>query len=149
MPGYWVYAEAEERLSVRNYPKFAGDPNWGSVMGPSVKVCLLQSDVDTSAGFDWNYLRSFWTTMDAARQDWVTASARPKAPHDRAAWKQMVAAGAPRHLGVGFGDSQAKQKGECMFGARFQLPADATLAMIAAELDATTQLILELAALPH
>lgn len=34
-PGYWVYAEAEEHLRVRNYPKFAGDPNGGSIKGPS------------------------------------------------------------------------------------------------------------------
>jgi hypothetical protein len=148
-PGYWVYAEAEERLGVRNYPKFAGDPNWGRVIGPSVKVCLLQTDVDTSTAFDWTYLRSLWPAMHAARRDWVTASARPKASHDRTAWKRMVAAGAPPYLGVGFGDSQAKKRGECMFGARFQLPADVTLAAVAAELSATAKLILELAALPH
>lgn len=109
----------------------------------------MQTNVDTSAGFDWDYLHSLWPTMQAARHDWVTTSANPKAPHDRAAWKRTVAAGGPPYLGIGFGDSQAKQSGECMFGARFQLPVDATLAHIAAEFNATTQLILELAALPH
>jgi hypothetical protein len=147
-PGYWVYVEAEEKLSVRAYPKYAGDPNWGSVRGPSVKVCLMQEDVRTSAGFDWEYLHSFWPAMQAARQDWVTTPANPKAAHDRAAWKRMIAAGGPPHLGIGFGESQAKQRGQCMFGARFQLPADATLSMIAAELGSTTQLLLDLAELP-
>ncbi|MEV6236542.1 PD-(D/E)XK nuclease family protein [Lentzea sp. NPDC051838] len=146
--GYWIYVEAEERLSVRNYPKFAGDPRWGSVIGPSVKVCLMQKEVQTSAGFDWAYLHSLWPTMAAARKDWVTSSAKPRAAHDRAAWEQMVAEGGPRHLGIGFGENQARQRGQCMFGARFQLPADATLGTIAAELNATTQLLLDLAAVP-
>ncbi|WP_266038509.1 hypothetical protein [Lentzea sp. NEAU-D7] len=148
-PGYWVHVEAEERLSVQAYPKHAGDPRWGSVQGPSVKVCLMQRDVRTSADFDWTYLRSLWPTMEAARHDWVSTSANPKAPHDRAAWKQMIADGGPRHLGIGFGEKQAKQRGQCMFGARFQLPADATLGTIAAELNSTSKLLLELAALPY
>lgn len=146
--GYWLFVEAEERLSVRDYPKLANDPRWGSVQGPSVKICLMQTGVRTSADFDWDYLRSLWPTMEAARKDWVTTSAKPKAPHDRAAWKQMVDAGGPRHLGIGFGDNEAKRSGQCMFGARFQLPADATLATIAEELDATTQLLLDLATIP-
>ncbi|MEU7477802.1 hypothetical protein AB0A63_17585 [Lentzea sp. NPDC042327] len=147
--GYLVFAEAEERLSVRSYPKYAGDPNWGSPMGPSVKVCLMQTDVRTSAGFDWAYLHALWPVMEAFRQDWVTSPAKPKAAHDRAAWERMVAAGGPRHLGIGFGENQAKQRGQCMFGARFQLRADATLAEIAAELNATTRLLLDLAAVPY
>lgn len=106
----------------------------------------MQTDVRTSAGFDWDYLYSFWPTMAAARKSWVTTSANPKASHDRAAWTQMVDAGGPRHLGIGFGDNEAKRSGQCMFGARFQLPADTTLAKIADELNATTQLLLDLAA---
>lgn len=61
----------------------------------------------------------------------------------------MVADGGPPYLGIGFGDNQAKRSGACMFGARYQLPADATLSSIAEELKATSQLILDLAALPH
>ncbi len=57
----------------------------------------------------------------------------------------MVADGGPPYLGIGFGENQAKRSGECMFGARFQLAADATLATIAKELNATTKLILDLA----
>ncbi len=60
---------------------------------------------------------SLWPTMEAARRDWVSTSANPKAPHDRAAWKQMIDAGGPRHLGIRFGEKQAKQRGQCMFGA--------------------------------
>jgi hypothetical protein len=145
---HWLYAEAEERLSVRNYPKLANDPDWGSVQGPSVKVCLMQKGPRTSADFDWAYLHSLWPTMQAARKDWVTTSAKPKAPHDRAAWKQMVDAGGPPHLGIGFGDNEAKRSGQCMFGARFQLPANATLATIAEEFNATAQLLLDLATIP-
>ncbi|MFD4636211.1 hypothetical protein ACFWN2_02785 [Lentzea sp. NPDC058436] len=146
---YRVHVEAEERLSVQAYPKVTGDSTWRSVQGPSVKVCLMQQDVCTSAGFDWAYLRSLWPTMEEARDDWVTTSANPKAPHDRAAWQQMVADGGPRHLGIGFGEKQAQQRNECMFGARFQLPADSTLGSVAAELNATSKLLLRLAALPH
>lgn len=109
---YWFFAEAEERLSVRDYPKFANDPKWGSVQGPSIKICLMQTNVRTSADFDWAYLHSLWPTMQAAR------------------------------------NSEARRSGQCMFGARFQLPADATLATIAEELNATTQLLLDLATIP-
>lgn len=38
----------------------------------------------------------------------------------------MVAAGGPSFLGFGFGDAQTRLTGGCMFGARFQLPADVT-----------------------
>lgn len=136
VPGYKVSAEAEERLSVRDYPKLAGEPGSEAVQGPSVKVSLVQDNVTTSAGFNWEYLRAMWPTMAAARSDWVTTRARPKAPHDREAWKQMVDAGAPPYLGIGFGENQAKSAGACMFGARFQLPPDATLAAIADQLNA-------------
>jgi hypothetical protein len=146
--GYWVYVEAEERLSVRSYPKFAGDPNWGSMRGPSVKVCLLQTGVHSSKSFDWDYLLSMWPTMAAARSDWVTTRANPKAPHDREAWQRMVAKGGPPYLGIGFGESQAKSSGECMFGARYQMAPDIALSDLARALNDTTQLILDLVAIP-
>jgi hypothetical protein len=84
--------------------------------------------------------------MDAARDDWVRRSARPRAEHDRQGWQRMVAAGGPRFLGVGFGDRQARRFGECMFGARFQLPADVTLERVVAELESTVPLMLQMAA---
>lgn len=144
--GYSILAEAEENLPVRDYPKYAG--HGPAVRGPSVKVCLRQDDVSTSAGFDWTYLLSLWPTMAAARNDWVTNTARPKAPHDRAGWETLVQAGGPRFLGVGYGEAQAKISRECMFGARFQLPPDVTLDEVVQALDETAGLVLALAAVP-
>lgn len=132
-PGYSLLAEAEENLPVRNYPKYAG--HGPAIRGPSVKVCLRQDDVTTSAGFDWGYLLALWPTMHAARNDWVTNTARPKASHDRAGWESLVQAGGPRFLGVGYGEAQAKISGECMFGARFQLPPNVTLDQTVQALD--------------
>lgn len=58
----------------------------------------------------------------------------------------MVAKGGPRYLGIGFGDAQAKAPGSCMFGARFQLPPDVT---VAEALLATTDVMLAMATIPH
>lgn len=145
LPGYWVIMEAEENLSVREYPKRVDGSSKGP-RGPSIKVCLLQTAVHTSEGFDWDYLLALWPLMAAARDDWVTTSARPRAPHDRARWEAMVARGGPRHLGIGFGDAEAKRAGQCMFGARFQLPPDIQLGGVVDELHHTAALMLEMAA---
>lgn len=141
--GYWVYVEAEENLPVRDYPALAGrgvDP-----LGPSIKVTLQQAGVPTSAGFDWDYLLAMWPTMDAARSDWVQATARPKAAHDRENWKAMVSKGGPRYLGIGFGEAQAKAHGSCMFGARIQLPPKVMLGQVVEALLAMTGLMLDMA----
>jgi hypothetical protein len=140
---YVIRVEAEENLPVRDYPKYAGERT--VVRGPSVKVCLVQTGVTTSARFNWDYLLALWRVMAAARADWVTAPARPKAAHDRAGWQAMVAAGGPPYLGIGFGEAQARRSHECMFGARFQLPADIELAAVAGALHATATLMLDLA----
>ncbi|MGY2079891.1 PD-(D/E)XK nuclease family protein [Modestobacter sp. SYSU DS0657] len=142
--GYWIYVEAEENLPVRDFPALAG--RGVEPLGPSVKVTLQQAGVRTSAGFNWDYLLAMWPTMAAARSDWVQATARPKAAHDRANWKEMVNQGGPRYLGIGFGDAQAKAHGSCMFGARFQLPPDVTLGQVAESLTATTDLMVDMAA---
>ena len=52
----------------------------------------------------------------------------------------MVARGAPRFLGVGFGEGQAKLTNECMFGARLQLPGAATLQQVLVEGESLAQL---------
>ncbi len=57
----------------------------------------------------------------------------------------MVANGAPKFLGVGFGERQTRITGQCMFGARIQLPADATLAHVLKEAEELSSLVLELA----
>jgi hypothetical protein len=142
--GYLLRVEAEENLPVRDFPKYAS-PSQPAPRGPSVKVCLVQAGVTTSAGFDWEYLLSLWQVMGPARDDWVTVPARPKAEHDRLAWQQMVAAGGPKYLGIGFGEAQARRSGECMFGARFQLPPDVPLQRVADELHGTANLMLTLA----
>jgi len=149
-PGYQVIAEMEENLTVREFPKQAG-PGQRQPRGPSIRVCLLQQGVSTSAGFDWDYLLAMWPLLQRAPLDWVTHPAQPKAAHDRAGHQRMVAGGAPPYFGAGFGEAQAKISHSCMFGARAQLPATITLGDLAATMHALTQLILQLAAVepPH
>jgi hypothetical protein len=146
--GYWIMTEIEENLPVRNYPRLAG----GSTRprGPSAKVCLYQYGVRTSTGFDWEYLLRLWPFMEEARTDWVRRAARPRAGHDREGHARIVAAGAPRFLGIGFGDAQTRINKACMFGARIQFPADITLAQLADEFTALGDLTFQLAqVLPH
>ncbi len=144
VPGYRVIVEIEENLPVRNFPKFAGfDARFAR--GPSAKVCLMQYGVETSVAFNWGYLSAMWPLMRAARSDWVTRSASPKAAHDRAGHQAMIAEGAPAYLGVGFGDAQAKINGACMFGARIQFPPDVRLGDLAASLQDLSKLVLDMA----
>lgn len=142
--GYWIMTEVEENLPVRDYPKYYKVDGL-QPLGPSAKVCLYQEGVETSAGFDWDYLHRLWPVMEQARTDWVRHAARPRAPHDREGYKRIVAAGAPRFLGIGFGDAQAKINHSCMFGARIQFPAGITLGEVAGEVSALAELTLKLA----
>lgn len=146
-PRYLIRVEAEEGLPVRDYPKRAS-ATAPRVRGPSIKVCLVQTGVTTSKDFDWDYLLALWPPMARARSDWATAPANPRAPHDRAAWKALTAKGGPPFLGIGFGDAQARRSGECMFGARFQLDRDVTLLTVVSQLQGTTDLMLQLRAVP-
>jgi len=145
VPGYKVIVEAEEKLPVRGWRKISG-PAAGAILGPSIKVCLIQCDVDTSANFDWDYLLALWPLMKAGRQDWVTTPAKPKL-HDRANWQGMIAKGGPPYLGIGFGEAEAKRSGACMFGARFQLPANVELGGVVDALHETAALMLDMARL--
>lgn len=113
--------------------------------GPSVKICLVQTGVDTSADFDWDYLLSLWPTMASARSDWVTEKPKPRSPHDKAGIERMVAAGGPKFLGIGFGDAQAKKSHDCMFGARIQLAPDITLGLLALVMKDLEKLLHDLA----
>lgn len=141
VPGYRVQAEIEERLAARGFPKFATDSG-PLPLGPKVTVALLQSDVDTSSGFDWDYLLAIWTeVMSTFRADWSTTPARPKAEHDRVAHQRMVELGGSPHLGAGFGDRQTRINRECMFGARIQLPAHITLRHLAEEMNDLARLV--------
>lgn len=142
--GYVIRVEAEEKLPVRDFPKYVSATSCAP-RGPSIKVCLVQTGVSTSAGFDWNYLLEVWQVMAVARNDWVTVPARPRAPHDREGWQGIVNRGAPKFLGVGFGEAQARHAHECMFGARIQLAPDITLRGVVNELVRLLQLMLDLA----
>lgn len=143
-PGYRAMVDVEERMDVRAIPKIASAAAH-SPLGPSVKVVLLQENVTTSAGFDWDYLLAMWPLMEAAPYDWITRNATPKHPHDRAAHQAMVAKGGPKHLGIGFGEAQTKINGQCMFGARFQLPPDITLGELVTALNGTGDLLVRMA----
>lgn len=141
---YWIMADVEENLPVREYPALAR-AGGTRPRGPSAKVCLYRHGVRTSAGFKWEHLLRLWPLMDQARTDWVRHPARPKARHDRDGHERIVAAGAPRFLGIGFGDAQARINKTCMFGARIQFPGDITLAQMSEELAALGALTLQLA----
>lgn len=145
--GHLVRIEAEENLPNQSYPKIVG-PTTPAPRGPSVKVCLVQRGVRSSVNFDWRYLLAVWPLMEEVRTDWVRTAARPKAVHDRAGHRQMVDAGGPPFLGIGFGDAQAARSGECMFGARFQLPPDVTLATVVETLNGSVDLMRAMAKVP-
>lgn len=145
--GYLIAIEFEERLDSRYWPGLAPDPA-PDVMGPSMKVCLVQTGVGTSAGFDWDYLLALWPTMAAARTNWVTEKPKPRAPHDKAGYQRMVAAGGPPYLGIGFGDAQAAKSNDCMFGARFQLTANITLGELVVVMKDLETLLQDLAVVP-
>jgi hypothetical protein len=147
VPGYWVMTEVEENLPVRDYPPFAGADGRGP-RGPSAKVCLYQYGVTTSAGFDWEYLLRLWPFMEQARSDWVRHAARPKAAHDREGHERIVAAGAPRFLGIGFGDAQTRINKACMFGARIQFPPGITLTQLSSEFAKLGELTFQLSQVP-
>ena len=125
---HWAIAEVEERLTSRDYPKSNRvDAHGRQPIGPSILVGLTQENITTSEGFDWDYLYDAWQLMADFRQDWVTNSANPRAPHDRAAWERLVERNAPKYLGIGFGNAQTKISGACLFGARIQLERTTTL----------------------
>lgn len=143
--GYKVMADLEERMNVRAIPKFANAAA-RPPRGPSIRVGLLLEGISSSAEFDWDYLLSLWPLMRAERHDWVTRSAVPRAPHDRANHEAMVAKGGPKYLGVGFGEAQARITGQCLFGARIQLPPDIALSQVASTMDEVGELLVKLAA---
>lgn len=149
--GYQVVAEVEDSTNVRSkrdFPKVmsASTP---PPAGPGFRVFLEQTDVDTSAGFSWQYLHAMWPRMAAAPVDWwIKSGPNPPTPHDRAGLAAIRAAGAPRHLGFGFGEKQTKSSRSCMFGAKLRLPATSTLQEVVDTLDALGALVADMAATP-
>jgi hypothetical protein len=84
--------------------------------GPVVLLGLRQDEVTTSADFDWKLLhrplRRAGTRRSRAPQDdrvWQTTPPRPTDAIDRANWQSIVAAGAPRWLGKGWGMKVAER----------------------------------------
>jgi hypothetical protein len=149
--GYRVVAEVEDATPVRSkrhFPKVMSETT-PPPTGPEFRVFLEQVGVNTSAGFSWAYLHAMWPLMEDARSDWWTASGpKPPEPHDRAGRAAIVAAGAPRHLGFGFGEKQTRSSRSCMFGAKLRLPASSTLQQVAETLDGLGALVLAMAATP-
>lgn len=130
-PGYQAVLDVQERLS-----SFAlkWDATADLLLGPVALIALKQRDVTTSEGFDWEYLARMWPLMEASPVaalgglgTWVETSAARKAPHDKAGYQAMVAAGAPKFLGKGYGEAQTKITGECMFGAFLRFDRGITL----------------------
>lgn len=142
--GYKVLADVEERMNVRQIPKYA-DSATRPPLGPSIRVALLQEGVTTSKNFDWDYLLAMWPLMRADREDWVTRSASPRADHDRTNHKAMIAKGGPKYLGIGFGEAQVRITGQCLFGLRLQLQPDVTLAHVVATLEGLSDLLVRMA----
>src|SRR5690606_5050806 len=95
----------------------------------------------------WSHLHRVWkVAMESARSDWWTLSKPRRKVPDRANYEAMVASGAPPYLGFGYGDSQARRHGVCMFGAKVLLPSDTTLAALAEDVEQLAHLVANMAA---
>lgn len=143
--GYEVLVEAQEDLPVRSWPRAEGDG--GSVLpkGPSVRICLLQGGVTTSAGFDWDWLLQLWQDhMSRVDKPWVTNPPNLKAAHDRAGRQGILGKAAPAFLGIGYGERQTQLTDECLFGARYLLE-DVALQDVADDLNETAAMAVQMA----
>jgi hypothetical protein len=126
-----VTAEFQEGMTAYEW-RPRDTPYRERLQGPVVIIGLRQDGVTTSADFDWDLLHKMFTDFvleDAAMQhwDWQRTSANPRHAIDKQNWQAMVAAGAPRWLGKGWGMKVARDLGSCLFGARIQLPPTKTL----------------------
>lgn len=140
-PGHLVTAEVQEGMTAFEWKPDPNKPYRQRLRGPVVLLGLRQDDVATSANFDWAQLHTMFaehildehgSTRDG--RAWHVTAARPGDAVDRANWEAIVAAGAPRWLGKGWGMRVAKSAQSCMFGARFQIPPESTLGHIDAEM---------------
>lgn len=140
-PGHVVAAELQEGMTAFEWKRDPDKPYRERLRGPVVLLGLRQDDVETSADFDWAYLHAMFKehVLDATGALRVvgtcqTSAARPGDHVDQAHWAAIVAAGAPRWLGKGWGMRVAKSVQSCMFGARFELPKTSTLGQVNEEL---------------
>lgn len=152
-PGHVVAAELQEGMTAFEWKRDPDKPYRERLCGPVVLLGLRQDDVETSADFDWAHLHTMFKehVLDATgfprlNGKWQTTAARPGDPVDRANWAAIVAAGAPRWLGKGWGMRVAKSVHSCMFGARFQLPKTSTLGQVNEELRRLERTIVRIAA---
>lgn len=116
--------------------------------GPEVRFRLVQQGVASSRDYDWDHLAHLWRTY-LAREDWITW--RQSAPRKKVQWEKdgiarLAELGAPRFLGTGFGDGQARLSGEVELGAVFDLRPTLTLTEIADVLDRVVALGARMAA---
>ena len=107
-------------------------PYRARLRGPVVIVGLRQDGVSTSADFSWTLLHRMFADHvlqgeALERWDWQRTSANPRNAIDKENWQAMIAAGAPKWLGKGWGMKVAQDLGSCLFGARIQLKPTTTL----------------------
>ncbi len=152
-PGHRVTAELQEGMSAYEWRPDPKRPYRARFRGPVVLLGLRQDEVTTSADFDWKLLHRLYAehVLDdhGAPQDdrlWQTTPPKPTDPIDRANWQSIVAAGAPKWLGKGWGMKVAKSGQACLFGGRFELMPNSTLGEIDAELQRLQPLIKRMAA---
>ena len=136
IPGsdYSIRWEMEEDLPVQQLGKL-DDPS--KINGPSVHFFLVQSvpKTRTSRGYDWEHLSRLWNGYLADSDiAWFGVGPNPRAVWDKAGVALIRTMGAPKILGVGYGDKQAQISGECLFGARFRMAPTSTLKQIASRL---------------
>lgn len=150
--GHLVTAEVQEGMSAYEWRPDADRPYRDRLRGAVVLLGLRQDFVTTSAGFDWALLHHLFDehVLDDAGQprdgrNWHRTAPRPNDPTDKANYQAIVAAGAPKWLGKGWGMKVAQSGHSCVFGARYQLPPTATLAEIDAELRTLEPLIRKMA----
>jgi len=151
-PEHVVSVELQEGLTAYAWRPDPERPYRDRLPGPVVLLGLRQ-DSNTSSDFDWALLYRMFAdhildgsgaTRDG--REWQVTPARPSHPVDKENWQRIVAEGAPRWLGKGWGMKVAQGNGACLFGARFGLPATSTLAEIETELRRLEPLLLQMSA---
>lgn len=150
-PNHVVTVELQEGLTAYEWKPNAERPYRERLPGPVVLLGLRHEPVTTSADFDWQLLHhifrehlidEYGNPLDG--RAWQTTPARPTHPVDKQNWQTIVAAGAPRWLGKGWGMKVAEGTGACLFGARYGLSPSSTLSDIDIELRAVADLIADI-----
>lgn len=131
-----VAFEIQEGLTAFEWKVDKDKPYRERLPGP-VGLLGLRHASRTSESFNWGHLHTIFKDHVLGEdglfpddRNWQSTSARPKHPVDKEGWATMIDAGAPRSLGKGWGMRDAIAGGECVFGARYQLPPTATLAEV-------------------